>query len=186
MASERQLALDAGVNEVISKPFDPEVVIGSVRRYIHQVRERSPPVPVPVPCEATPSDWPVVDGIDACDVARRLDGDVAMFHVLLGLFVDDLDELERALATPPSGAQVIEIAQRLHKLRGTAGNLGARDLDSCATQAEQALRADQMPAALEGLGRVREQLARLRRSVMAWLDAPSAGALLASGAAAAT
>jgi HPt (histidine-containing phosphotransfer) domain-containing protein len=128
----------------------------------------------------------VVDGIDARDVALRLDGDVAMFHMLMGLFVGDLDVLERALATPPSGAQVTEIAQRLHKLRGTAGNLGARDLYACATQAEQALRADQMPAALEGLGRVREQLARLRRSVVPWLEAPSASALLASGAAAAT
>jgi CheY-like chemotaxis protein/HPt (histidine-containing phosphotransfer) domain-containing protein len=174
MASERQLALAAGVNEVISKPFDPEVVVASVRRHINQLRDLNSPVPAPAPAprEAPSSDWAVVGGNDANDVALRLDGDVAMFRMLLGLFIADLDELEDALSVPPSGEQVPLIAQRLHKLRGTAGNLGARDLFSVASETEQSLRADHMPQVLEGLRRVLDELARLRRSAVAVLEAP--------------
>jgi HPt (histidine-containing phosphotransfer) domain-containing protein len=143
------------------------------------VRDRSVSPGLPIHRESPPPDWPdwpVVDGIDANDVAQRLDGDVAVFHVLLGLFIDELDDLECALSTTPSGEQVAQIAQRLHKLRGTAGNLGARDLYAVANETERALREERMPAAIEGLRRVLEQLARLRRSVTAMLDAASSSA----------
>ena len=96
--------------------------------------------------------------------------------MLLGLFVAELDEIEGALSVPPSGEQVPVIAQRLHKLRGTAGNLGARDLFTLASEAEQALRAERMPEALEGIRRVLGELARLRRSAAAVLEAPEPSA----------
>jgi PAS domain S-box-containing protein len=162
LAAERQLALEAGVNEVISKPFDPEVVVASVRRHVNRARGRSMSQPVPVLRAPAVSAWPVVDGIDGRDVEQRLGGDVEMFRALFELFVGELGEIERVLSQP--GPYSASIALCLHKLKGTAGNLGARDLYAFASAAEQAVRAEQVPEARDALARVIEQLVRLRRS----------------------
>src|SRR6185295_7250284 len=116
LAAERQLALDAGVNDVISKPFDPEVVVARIRKYIKRVRGRSIAIPLP---QAPRLPWPAVDGIDPRDVEIRLGGDAAMFGSLLGLFAVDLDVAERALSTAPTDATGAQLAQRLHAFRGT-------------------------------------------------------------------
>ncbi|MBC7976951.1 MAG: response regulator [Myxococcales bacterium] len=164
LAAERQLVLDAGVNDVISKPFDPEVVVAIIRKHIKRVRGRS----IPIPLSGVPrSRWPAVDGIDARDAELRLGGNVALFCSLLGLLAVDLDVAERALSSAPTDADPAQLAQRLHTLRGTAGNLGARDLHAAATHAERWLRAGQVAPALEGVERVLEQIVRLRRSIAA-------------------
>jgi PAS domain S-box-containing protein len=160
LAAERQLALDAGVNEVISKPFDPEVVVASVRKHIEQVSGPSFASPIRPPPRSA---WPVVDGIDARDAAHRLGGDVALFRSLLGLFADTLDDVERSLS--PTSAIDEALARRLHALRGTAGNLGARELHAAATEAERAVRAGDGPATGDAMRRVLEEVARLRRAI---------------------
>ena len=165
LAAERQLVLDAGVNDVISKPFDPEVVVAIIRKHIKQARGRSIAIPV---LRVQRPEWPAVDGIDARDAEQRLGGDVAMFGSLLGLLAVDLDVAERALSTAPTDADAAQLAHRLHTLRGTAGNLGARDLHAAATRAEGCLRAGQMAQAREGVGCVLDQIARLRRSIAAF------------------
>jgi len=170
LAAERQLALDAGVNEVISKPFDPEVVVASVRKHVNQARGRSVSQPIPVLHEAAVSAWPVVDGIDGRDVEQRLGGDVELFCTLFELFVGELGDVERVLSQA-TGPYAASVAECLHKLKGTAGNLGARDLSAVASAAEKAVRAEQ-PGARDDLTRVLGELARLRRSARRLLAAP--------------
>jgi PAS domain S-box-containing protein len=181
LAAERELVLAAGVNDVISKPFDPEVVVASIRKYIKRVRGRSIAIPLP---RAPRAEWPAIDGIDARDAELRLGGDLTLFGSLLGLFAVDLDAVERALATAAADADPAPLAQWMHRVRGTAGNLGARDLHVAASEAEHGLRAGQIGQGIEGVPRVLEQIIRLRRSIGGFLsssasngpDAPSAGA----------
>jgi CheY-like chemotaxis protein len=173
LAIERQRAFAAGVNVVLAKPFDPEVIVASVREHVKRVRRPSTQTPR---LDGLPLDWPMIDGIDARDVQRRLGGDAQLFCSLLRMFVaepDALDDLARTLAMTPSGAAITQAAQRMHKLRGAAGNLGARDLYAAASETEQALRAEWLPVAIEGLCRVVAELARIHRSAAAFLEAPA-------------
>jgi len=166
LPAERELVLDAGVNDVISKPFDPEVVVASLRKHVKRVRGRSVPIMVPRPSRPA---WPAIDGIDVPGTEARLGGDLATFGSLLRLFTVDLADAERALSPAPTAADRAGLASRLHTLRGTAGNLGALDLNAAATQTERWLRADQLALAGEGLRGVCEQIARLRRSIGEYL-----------------
>ena len=191
LPAERQRVLDAGVNDVISKPFDPEVVVASIRKHIKRAPGRTMVVPVAAPVAAPVaipvaipvavsvarpprSAWPAIDGIDVGDAERRLGGDLAMFGSLLGLFAVDLDAAERAFATAPAGWDHDQLAHRLHALRGAAGNLGALELHAAATQTERWLRADQRASAVEGMRGVRAQIARLGRSIGEFLASPAA------------
>ena len=164
LAAERQLVLDAGANDVISKPFDPDVVVASIRKHIKRNRGRS----IQIPLLGGSAPWPAIDGIDARDVELRLGGDLAMFGSLLDLLAVDLVLAERVLSTASTETDAAQLAQRLHTLRGSAGNLGARDLQAAATRAERWLRASQQASAGEGVRCVLEQIARLRRSIAAF------------------
>ena len=164
MEADRQLALAAGVNEVISKPFDPEVVVWTVRKLIERSRGRAIPVGTrPPPTVEVAAGWAALDGFDVEDARLRLGGDRGLFVFLLGQLMPLLDDLARP-TEPLTPAAATALADQLHKLRGSAGNLGARDLCRVAGDAEAALR-DRDPTARFALQRVYAQIDRLQRSV---------------------
>ena len=171
LAAERRLALDAGVNDVISKPFDPEVVIASIRKYIKRVRGHSVAIPLAL---APRVEWPAIDGIDARDAERRLGGDLATFGSLLGVFAGSLAAAEHALSTASTDPTGATLAQQLHALRGTAGNLGARDLHAATAAAERWVRARIPDRARDGVQGVRAQIARLRGAIAGFLASAAA------------
>ncbi len=121
LASERQRALDAGMNAFLGKPFLPQELIALVRRL---VPVRAPAVAA-VASDVAPA-WPELPGIDRAGAAARLGGDFALFGRLLRQLLRDAPASEAALRD----------AAALHKLRGAAGNLGAQRLQRLASEAE--------------------------------------------------
>lgn len=137
MAEERQQARAAGMDDFLTKPLEPCALIRALRLAVE--RKRGHPLSV-LPLfspDKGPDDWPSIAGIDGQDVAHRLGNDQALFQSSLKRFFADFVEFadRRLLSLPPQ-----ELAARLHKLRGTAALLGAKDLATRAGNAEQLLR----------------------------------------------
>ena len=161
LASERRRTEVSGMNDFVSKPFEPAALVACMRRHL---RPRSDlPALLPASSGQQPGEtptWPEIEGIDAADVRLRLDGDVPLFRQLLRRLLDVFG----ALAVPAGGlvpAGVQALAGRLHKLRGSAGMLGAKRLQSLAEAAETACRSadtasvaalfEQLQAEIQGL-----------------------------------
>jgi len=139
LSSERQQALEAGMNDFISKPFVVDALIASVRRHVERTRGTSLGIVSRPKVLDRPRQWPMVDGIDPDDAHARLDGDSRLFLNMLARLLSELEELQRLVVEAPDTGAVPDFPARVHKLRGMAGNLGARDLHRAAGEADVAL-----------------------------------------------
>lgn len=134
--SERERALDAGMTDFITKPYDPETLIASVRAHVSRARGAQVGVATRVGGVERRDGWPTIDGIDAREAETRLGGDTELFRLLLGRLREDIGAARGSRLL--SGDRRVSKAW-LHKLRGTAGNLGARQLRLRAGEAERAM-----------------------------------------------
>ena len=175
LLTEKQRAIDAGMDDFISKPLDPQALIQMLRRHVERTRGGALPALSRTPASAPPADaatWPEIAGIDRADVSRRLGHDLSLFLRLLGRLWREFDDLmaEQAPVVPSDTVARRALAARLHKLRGSAGMIGAHAVQALAQQAESCLREDTFgaiagscesaaaEAALVGLGVALRQL----------------------------
>ena len=170
-SSERERALGAGMADFIPKPYDPEDLITKVRAHVSRARGKQLGVASRrEPTVASAPNWPAIEGIDTDDARTRLGGDLPLFRMLLGSLQSDLDE---AVASDLLTGERSVIGPWLHKLRGTAGNLGARDLHRLVTEAERALRGGDETRFAVAMEALRLEIDRLRRDVrIAHVSAP--------------
>jgi two-component system sensor histidine kinase/response regulator len=146
MASDLEACLEAGMNDHVAKPFDLERLVATLLHWIkgerrdaaaHRKRAQS--------SKTAPAPFPAVAGIEVEVAAARLNNDVDIFVRLLALIAAEFDDLSHMrtaadvapwLATPDTRQQ---LSGRIHKLRGSAGAVGARKVLDSATAAERAL-----------------------------------------------
>jgi len=156
MASDRERCVEAGMNDHLAKPIDPDQLFGALLRWI-KPRDRAAEarnVPEDRPVSEAPSGTAPLEiaGIDTKTALKRTGGNPKRYASLLERFADSesqvVSEIRRALA-----ANDTSTARRLaHSLKGAAGNLGAESLSELAAKAEAALGRNQgVDAALEAL-----------------------------------
>jgi CheY-like chemotaxis protein/two-component sensor histidine kinase len=149
LSHERPKALAAGMNDFITKPFDPE---GLVRNVLLHARHTAPYTSTPLPSAAALAEydkviWPEIVGIDSSIVRRLLCSDVVLFRSLLSRLFSEFADV----TVPVVGRDLAELAvhaQRMHKLKGCAGMLGATSIhqlagvivDACAAGEVQGVR----------------------------------------------
>ncbi|HEY0195034.1 MAG TPA: response regulator, partial [Kofleriaceae bacterium] len=183
LLAERQRSFDAGMTDFLSKPLDPPMLLRTVARHVSRTRGGSVTLPPPgLPAAPPPATWPDVAGIDAADVASRLNHDVDLFATLLSYLLYEFEDLR---AAPPEHSAP-GLAARLHKLRGSAGTLGARELRRIAGDAERLVKRDpaapELPRLLRELGEAMTALvAAAQPFLAAKRDAPVAPSAAGTG-----
>ncbi|MBP0018573.1 MAG: response regulator [Cyanobacteria bacterium SBLK] len=151
LIGDRDLSLQAGMNDHITKPIDPSHVFRTLLRWLESNNGQSngqtdspetafstPLATVPPPAKAQ---WEL-DGIDAKAGIRRIGGNTDAYRRVLRQFCDKnqntFARIQGAIA-----AKDYELAkQYIHTVKGTAGNIGAKDLFAAAADLEQALQQD--------------------------------------------
>jgi HPt (histidine-containing phosphotransfer) domain-containing protein len=141
LVGERQRSLEAGINDFVSKPFDPKVLIRKVRRLVEH--ERGEPIPLVVLDEIpanSPGNGPLAASIDAGVVRQMFGGDSALFQSLLARLLRDYADLALPLlASLDDRTNRAQLKARTHKLKGSAGMIGATRVMQLAGAAESAL-----------------------------------------------
>ena len=153
LVAERQQSLDAGMNDFIAKPFDPQALIRKVRRLVEETRGE--PIPVLV-TERKQADArttrPLMPSIDAEVVQQLFGEDVALFKSLLARVLRDYADMALPVSITDGGpAARSALMARTHKLKGSAGMIGASGLMRLAGAAEKALQDDRADDVIEAL-----------------------------------
>jgi CheY-like chemotaxis protein len=175
LVGERQRSLDAGMNDFISKPFDPQVLIRKVRRLTELARGE--PIPMVFDeAKSVPPDGgrPFLRSIDAGVVQQMFGDDLALFKSLLARMLRDFADLALPIAVPPEDRQGWRLVQdRAHKLKGSAGMIGATGVMRHAGALERALQDSRPPNVVEGvLKKLAAALTNLRDEAGVMLDRP--------------
>ena len=181
--SERGLSLQAGMDEYLTKPFEPAQLLRLIRRQIRQRRGQPLPPGRPRPAvgtgfaqasqrpSASPPAWPEIPGIEAEDAKARLGGDLDLFTQSLRRFLEEFGDLCQALPPPVMAAAREALARRLHKLAGSAGQLGALALFRLAKAAETTLKAAERDEVEPLLAELADHLAVLAEAASPHLEA---------------
>jgi PAS domain S-box-containing protein len=176
LSSERPKAIAAGMNDFITKPFDPLALVRSVRdqarRSNPQTNRRPAPATAAVPNAA--SVWPAMDGVDFAGVRAMLDDDAGLFRTLLGRLIRDFAG-ETLPTTGCERGELIGHAARMHKLKGSAGILGLSVVQQLAATIEGACEAGEV----ESIGHLGQQLTNEFKRLS---DGADDGAIVASAA----
>src|ERR1700728_126393 len=127
LVAERQRALEAGMNDFISKPFDPQALIRKVRRLVEEARGE--PISMVV-LDSEPArhaaEMPLMSSIDAGVVQQMFGGDLLLFKLLLTRMTRDYEDLALPITVSPDDqTSRNQLTGRTHKLKGSAGMIGA-------------------------------------------------------------
>jgi signal transduction histidine kinase/CheY-like chemotaxis protein/HAMP domain-containing protein len=157
---ERQRCLAAGMVDHISKPIEPAMLFETVGRFykpppLPSVDGKPPTETADSPGSAGVSPVPIadelpgIDGLDTRDGLTRVAGNRKLYLKLLRQFVEQqgpaVAEISAALAKGEAA-----VAERLaHTLKGVAGNIGAKQVQSAAGALEKLIREKGEKAPLE-------------------------------------
>jgi CheY-like chemotaxis protein len=167
---ERTKALASGMNDFLTKPFDPENIVRVVRVQVEQSRG------VPLPTSARPQaagnlNWPEIAGIDGADVRARLSDNVDVFLSGLRRLLHDFGEWQTPPAVPDDPAARAALSSRMHRLVGNSGVIGAPVLFNLAKAIEQRLRSSDNTDLERMFAELGQQLVALARAAAPHLDA---------------
>jgi two-component system sensor histidine kinase/response regulator len=145
MPQDRQKCLDAGMNDFVVKPIDPEDVTAILLRWVRPRPQLARPTPAGVPARA-PGDLPQVPGLDTVAGLARMVGKKPLYLNLLRRYA--AGQKDAAVQARDAFARGdVAAAQRVaHTLRGVSGNMGAIRVEALAAALENALR-DGQPGA---------------------------------------
>jgi CheY-like chemotaxis protein len=134
---ERQRCLDAGMNDHVTKPIEPQALFRTLLAWCPRPARAAGSAPPTT--RVSVSAAPTIDGIDTAAGMRRVGGSADAYGRMLRLFCDTHTEaatqLRQALAENERA-----IAERLaHSLNGVAANLGAQRLSDKASALEAAI-----------------------------------------------
>ncbi len=183
MVEERQHCLDAGMNDHVAKPIDPEALFHTL---LHWLKPRSGTVTPPrQPAGAAWRDVgpapPNLAGLDTASGLRRVAGNRKLYRDLLDQYAaGQADTPARIRAALAVGDRAT--AERLaHTLKGVSGNIGATAIQRQAADLEQAVRQQAaMPIIEPLLAQTGETLATLIADLRAALRAGPAAVAAAA------
>jgi two-component system sensor histidine kinase/response regulator len=143
---ERQRCLASGMNDHISKPIDPALLFETVGRF-YRPATRPPATLSSSDVERAgvggmdDDDLPSIAGLDTKDGLSRVAGNRKLYLKLLRQFVEQQGPAVGQIAAALAQGD-IALAERLaHTLKGVAGNIGAKSVQSAAGALEKHIRA---------------------------------------------
>jgi PAS domain S-box-containing protein len=140
LAEIRDRCLREGMQDYISKPVEPDKLYATLARWIGHAM----PPPLPAGGNAVP-DGPTLpglsnlSGIDSAYGLRHVAGNVALYVQLLDRFRATQRDAGTQIREDYQARRLRQAAARAHVLRGVAGNIGARELQTLAQAVEEGL-----------------------------------------------
>lgn len=131
MKEDKELCLDAGMNEFVSKPIKEKELFEVINGFFPTVPAQISQVPSPE------IEMPI---IDKAEVMERLNGDEELFEEIWKAFLADADQLLEELKdyiSQPDGCDYIKIKGIAHALKGASAGIGAVRLKQKALMLEE-------------------------------------------------
>jgi CheY-like chemotaxis protein len=156
MESDREVCLEAGMNDHIAKPIDPDQLFSVLLRWIRRTdgdgKIARPHKPARrAKAEAGTAELDIA-GIDVRSGLKRTGGQRERYETLLRKFAEQQLGATEAMWAAMSAGDAATAERSAHSLKGAAGTLGAVALSEAAANAESAIKTGHdVEAALKAL-----------------------------------
>ena len=142
LVEERQRCLDAGMNDHVSKPIDPDNLFATLLRWAkaRPISAGESPAPATDTKAFEEVALPQIQGVKVADGLNRVAGNRRLYRDLLGQFATKQGDAAAQISTAIESGD-LKLAERIaHTVKGVAGNLGITEVQSVAQRLEKALR----------------------------------------------
>jgi CheY-like chemotaxis protein len=160
----KEMFLDNGFNDFISKPIDPSKLDAVLKKWIPVDKRRNTPGDgenIPESAEPPELDLPEIAGVDVAAGLAHIGGVQKRYLTLLEIFYQDAQAGLARLEREPDEASLSSFTTRVHALRSALANIGADGLSQDAALLEKAGREGDMSVIRDNLPRFREEFAAL-------------------------
>jgi two-component system sensor histidine kinase/response regulator len=151
LASDRALSRQAGMNDHVTKPIDPDLLFCTLLKWIDPARLGGRPLPPPAGAHAAPPPepgedrdahlpLPAVPGIDWALALENVDGQRSRLQKRAGSFVREYGPAPRLLRDALAAGDHARLQTLAHNLKSSAAYVGAFELAAAAARLELALR----------------------------------------------
>jgi two-component system sensor histidine kinase/response regulator len=144
MAADIERCMEAGMNDHVGKPIDPDELFGKLLKWVKPSKERpiqEPAMEKATAAEATKQDGlPDIQGLDAKLGLKRVLGKKDFYLNILQMFVTNQGEAPAKIRQSLDEGDN-QTAERLaHTAKGVSGNIGATGLQALAAEVEKAIK----------------------------------------------
>jgi len=179
MSGAREQYIEAGMNDYVSKPIEPAILLGKINEIAERLKTTQPKT-APVPsvasapaAEAPPAGEPIDTDKLATLESMMSPEDVREF---LQLYLSQADQRVSRIQSLSAGGELVATAREAHTLVGTAGNVGARRVSELARSIEEACKAGDAERAGRFVNQLGEVASATSLGLKSWLDGKSSGA----------
>ncbi|MBF0470335.1 MAG: response regulator [Gammaproteobacteria bacterium] len=151
MVGDREKVIAAGMNDHIAKPLNVNAMFSTIARWITPANPIELAETAQTTATATAPALPELPGIDTAAGLEITMGNLALYRNLLLRFRSSQREFGQQFATARAAGDT-ELATRLaHTLKGVAGNIGAKEVQTTAARLEQGCKEDAASTGIEPL-----------------------------------
>ncbi|ATX79221.1 two-component system, unclassified family, sensor histidine kinase and response regulator [Mariprofundus aestuarium] len=156
---------EAGMNDHIAKPIDPQDLYAKLEKWVNSFRLGETEIAPAIEIDTLPQ----LKGIDVADGIRRVGGDPNHYRNILSKFVESqVDVIAQAHQAMANGGT--KMAERLlHSLKSVAGNIGAKGLHDEASRLEQLVR-DGVEIKADDEKAAESRLSEVIASIRGWIE----------------
>jgi HPt (histidine-containing phosphotransfer) domain-containing protein len=160
----REMFLENGFNDFLSKPIDPSELDAVLKKCIPADKCRNAPEigeNVPESAQSPETALPEIEGVDTASGLDRIGGSQSRYLTLLEIFCRDVEAGFALLEKVPDGASLRPFTIQVHAQKSALTNIGANVLSQTAALLEKAGREADVSVIREKLPLFREELAAL-------------------------
>ncbi|MFA5181549.1 MAG: response regulator [Syntrophales bacterium] len=163
MAVDIEKCMNAGMNDHIGKPIDPDEMFAKLRKWVKPRQAGQVPAVTTGPRtdakEKAPEeaktekkdDLPDIPGLDAAQGLKRVLGKKDFYFKVLGMFIANQGEAPVQIRQRLDAGDYGTAERLAHTAKGVSGNIGAVDLQELAAKVEKAIKNGESREAIEGL-----------------------------------
>jgi two-component system sensor histidine kinase/response regulator len=131
LADARGQCLEAGMNDVVTKPIHMGLLFSALQRLIGAKSGEAADIP-DTPDAPDASNLPAIAGIDTNDGLARSGGNVKLYRDLLRRFAQGQGGAARTISAALEKGDTEQADRVVHTLKGVAGNIGALEVHELA------------------------------------------------------
>jgi PAS domain S-box-containing protein len=140
LVEEQQRCLEAGMNDHVSKPIDPDALFTTLMRWSRPRKVQAAETEAPPPRAAEDKVFPQMEGVDVAGGLRRVAGNKRLYRDLLVRFAAQQGNAGVQIAVALESND-LKLAERLaHTVAGVAGNIGLSQVFTAAQKLERGIR----------------------------------------------
>ncbi len=139
LPADRERCFEAGMNDFISKPIQPEVLWQALLKWIPARLPSSVVSPSTIDTPAVPAPIFNIAGIDAINAQRRLLGNTDLYASLLRKFCNTQGDMPQAIRLAIDLEDWATAQRHAHSIKGISLSIGANSLAQDALLLEQAI-----------------------------------------------